>query len=106
MTTGLAIRPAAFGKGEASHVRHRFLGSHPFGRPLIDAAATRRTEKRHLRGGPGASRVLAFKVSRSHPIPAVRRDVPEPVTGLMEIPAVERRPFPVPCVGQMETFIR
>jgi hypothetical protein len=74
------------------------------GRLLIDAAATRRTEKRHLRGGQGASPVLAFKVSRSHsPIPVERRDFPVPILGLMEPSlAVERRLFPVPCVGQME----
>lgn len=75
----------------------------PFGRLLIDAAATRRTEKRHLRGGQGASPVLAFKVSRSHfPIAVVRRHVPAPIPGLMDLPAVVRRPFPEPHAGQME----
>lgn len=51
---------------------------------------------------PAALAQGGFKVSRSHPIPAARREVPEPVLGLMETPAVARRPFPEPRVGQME----
>lgn len=52
--------------------------------------------------GEGRPAASGTGLPRSHPIPAVRREVPEPVLGLMENPAVERRPFPVPCVGQME----
>lgn len=39
-----------------------------------------------------------------HPIAVVRRQFPAPIPGLMEIPAVERRPFPVGFAPQMETF--
>lgn len=50
-------------------------------------------------GRPAASGNRPF---RSHPIAVVRRHVPAPIPGLMDLPAVVRRPFPVPRVGQME----
>lgn len=54
--------------------------------------------------GEGRPAASGTGLSRSHPIPAVRPEFPAPVLGLMENPAVERRPFPVPCVGQMELY--
>lgn len=40
-----------------------------------------------------------------HPIPVERRDVAAPIMGLFEpTSARESVLFPVPCVGQMETF--
>ena len=55
----------------------------------------------------GEGRLAAFGTGlpRSHPIPAVRPEFPVPVLGLMENPAVERRPFPVTRVVQMETYL-
>ena len=54
----------------------------------------------------GEGRLAAFGTGlpRSHPIPAVKPEFPVPVLGLMESPAVERRPFPVGFAPQMETF--
>lgn len=56
----------------------------------------------------GEERPAAFGTGlpRSHPIPAVRPEFPAPILGLMENPAVERRPFPVTRVVQMETFLK
>lgn len=55
--------------------------------------------------GEGRPAASGTGLSRSHPIPAVRREVPEPILGLMETPAVARRPFPEPRVGQMEIYL-
>lgn len=55
--------------------------------------------------GEGRPAAFGTGLPRSHPIPAVKPEFPVPVLGLMESPAVERRPFPVPCVGQMEIYL-
>jgi len=64
---------------------------------------------------PGEQRKDASPAAKAHGrvqgvavaiIPVERRDFPVPILGLMDSPAVVRRPFPVPCVGQMETFIQ
>lgn len=55
--------------------------------------------------GEGRLAALGTSLSGSLPIPAVRREVPEPILGLMETPAVARRPFPEPRVGQMEIYL-
>lgn len=49
---------------------------------------------------------LGTGLPRSHHIPAVRPEFPAPILGLMENPAVERRPFPVTRAVQMETFLK
>lgn len=66
-----------------------------------------RTGTATMPAASGEGRPAAFGTGspRSHPVPAVRRDVPEPVLGLMESPAVERRPFPVTRVVQMEIYL-
>lgn len=52
--------------------------------------------------GEGRPAAPGTGLPRSHPIPAVRPEFPAPILGLMENPAVERRPFPVTRVVQME----
>lgn len=66
-----------------------------------------RTGTATMPAASGEGRPAAFGTGRprSHPIHAVRRDVPEPNLGLMESPAVERRPFPVTRVVQMEIYL-
>lgn len=54
---------------------------------------------------PGSVRLHDVQgVEVASPIAVVRRQLPVPILGLMENPAVERRPFRVACVAQMETF--
>lgn len=55
--------------------------------------------------GEGRPAAFGTGLPRSHPIPAVRPEFPVPVLGLMENPAVERRPFPVTRVVQMEIYL-
>lgn len=54
--------------------------------------------------GEGRPAAFGAGLPRSHHFHAVKRQVPRALLGLMETPAVVRRPFPVPCVGLMETF--
>lgn len=103
MATGTATVPAASGKRKPAVSGDKVSRSHLVGRPSFDAAATWRTTKRHLRGGPGLSRFMSVQGAKvASPIAVVRRHVPAPILGLMENPAVERRPFPVTRVVQME----
>ena len=75
----------------------------PFGRRSLTLPRPGEERKDPCLAADFARAKSGFKVSRSHfPIPAVKPDFPEPVLGLMEQPAVVRRPFPVPRVGQME----
>jgi len=64
---------------------------------------------------PGEQRKDACPAAKAHIrvqgvtvalIPPVKAEFPAPIMGPMEIPAVVRRPFPVPCVGQMETLFQ
>lgn len=66
-----------------------------------------RTGTATMPAAPGEGSLAAFGsgLPRSHPIPAVRPEFPVPVLGLMENPAVERRPFPVTRVVQMEIHL-
>lgn len=99
--------PRAWGQGSTRRVWQRvdqvaLMGRHPL-------TLTRSGEQRKdtCAAAPADRRSDVLKVSRSHfPIPAVRRDVPAPILGLMENPAVERRPFPVTRAVQMETFLK
>lgn len=98
--TGRMIRPAILGEG----VRKGARSAHG---AAISLRLPRPGQQRKdaCEAAPGFSRMGTFKVSRSQPpFHAVKRHVPRALLGLMEIPAVERRPFPVPCVGLMETF--
>ena len=54
--------------------------------------------------GEGRPAAFGTGLPRSHHFHAVKRQVPRAPLGLMEIPAVERRPFPVGFAPQMETF--
>lgn len=98
--TGRMIRPATLGEGVREDARsaHGAAVSLRLPRPGQQRKGT-------CVAAIGFGRQGSFKVSRSQtPFHAVKRHVPRALLGLMEIPAVERRPFPVPCVGQMETF--
>ena len=74
----------------------------PFGRLLLTLPRPGEQREDTCSAADDAHLKSGLKVSRSQPIAVVRRHVPAPVPGLMDLPAVERRPFPVPCVGQME----
>lgn len=93
--TGLAVRPAAFGEGEARRVRHRLARQHH--------SVARSGGAWGIQVEGEAWGIQARQVAL---IPAERREVPEPILGQMENPAVERRPFPVTRAVQMETFLK
>lgn len=102
--TGTATMPAALGEGRPAAFGTGLSRSHSFGRRPLTLPRPGEQRKDTCVAAPALTGFLAFKVSRSHPIPAVRPDFPAPILGLMENPAVERRPFPAACVAQMETF--
>ncbi len=96
------VPPRAWGQGSTRRVWQRsnqvaFVGRHPLTLPRPGEQ-----RKDTCAAAPADRRSSAFKVPRSHPIPAVRPEFPAPILGLMENPAVERRPFPVTRVVQME----
>jgi len=75
----------------------------PFGRQFLTLPRPGEQRKDTCAAATGLARLMCVQgVAVASPIPAVRREVPEPILGLMEIPAAEKRPFPVPRVGQME----
>ncbi|MBC1183740.1 hypothetical protein HF680_13885 [Brevundimonas sp. WCHBH090558] len=102
--TGTATVPAAPGKRGSAALgnapRSSLKGRHPL-------TLTRPGEQRKdtCVAVPGSVRLHDVQgVEVAFPIAVVRRQFPAPVLGLMENPAVERRPFRVACVAQMETF--
>jgi hypothetical protein len=101
------VPPRVWGQGSTRRVR-QWSGQVAFmGRRPLTLMRSGEQRKDTCAAAPANRRLGALKVSRSHfPIPAVRPEFPAPILGLMENPAVERRPFPVPCVGQMETFLK
>ncbi len=106
MTGTATVPPRAWGQGPTRRVRQwsglvAFLAA-----PPLTLKRPGEHRKETCVAAPVHRRHPTFKVSRSRPIPVVRRQFPAPILGLMENPAVERRPFPVPCVGQMETFLK
>lgn len=99
--TGRTIRPAALGEGVREDTRSALVAASSLTLPRPGEQ-----RKDTCAAAPGFGRHGSFKVSRSQsPFHAVKRQVPRALLGLMESPAVERRPFPVPCVGQMEIYL-
>ena len=103
--TGTATMPAALGEGRPAAFGTGLSRSHPFGRRPLTLPRPGEQRKDTCGAATGNARFMnAQGVAVASPIPVVRREVPEPILGLMETPAVVRRPFPVACVAQMETF--
>lgn len=102
--TGTATMPAALGEGRPAASGTGLSGSHLFGRQFLTLPRPGGKRKDTCVAAATKVGLMTLKVSRSHPIPVVRREVPEPILGLMETPAVVRRPFPVTRVVQMEIY--
>jgi|GEM_PF-2446505 len=102
--TGTATMLAAFGEERPGKQANGILRSRCGRRPLT---LPRPGEQRKdtCVAAPVLPGFLAFKVSRSHPIPALKPEFPVPVLGLMESPAAAMRPFPVTRVVQMEIYL-
>jgi len=96
--TGTATVPAALGEATPKGRRLSLKGRQPL-------TLTRPGEQRKdtCVAAPGWFRLINAQGVAVAPIAVVRRQFPAPIMGLMEMPAVERRPFPVACVAQMET---
>ena len=103
--TGTATMPAALGEGRPAAFGTGLSRSHSFGRRPLTLPRPGEQRKDTCVAVPGSVRLHDVQgVEVAFPIAVVRRQFPAPVLGLMENPAVERRPFRVACVAQMETF--
>ena len=98
------VPPRAWGQGPTRRVRQWSGQVAVLAAPPLTLKRPGEHRKETCVAAPVHRRYPTFKVSRSHPIPAVRPEFPAPVLGLMENPAVVRCPFLVPCVGQMEIY--
>lgn len=74
-----------------------------FGRLILTLPRPGEQRKDTCAAATGLARLISVQgVAVASPIAVVRRHVPAPIPGLMDLPAVVRRPFPEPHAGQME----